>query len=328
MQFITISNGIYKKKENLEKLLDGPVVKSFFLSKSDNFASIIGWGAKRNTICAKKMAAWKNIPYISLEDGFLRSFGPGKNFPQLSLIKDFTGIYYDSTRPSDLENLFNSDSNLLINISEIEKARNLILNHKLSKYNNSSGTVEYPINKEHNILVVDQTMGDMSVQLGGASKDTFREMLEAARDENPSSQIWIKTHPEVSFGEKEGYLSRIRNDSHLKVLKKLVNPIDLINKMDKVYVVSSTMGFEAILAGKDVTCFGIPWYSGWGVTDDRKKCPRRLKIRSSEELFYGAYFHYTTYLNPKNHKIGNIFDVIEWLILQKKISSKLSGIYE
>ena len=40
--------------------------------------------------------------------------------------------------------------------------------------------------------------------------------------------------------------------------------------MDRVYVVSSTMGFEALLAGKSVTCFGMPWYAGWGATDDRQ----------------------------------------------------------
>ena len=39
--------------------------------------------------------------------------------------------------------------------------------------------------------------------------------------------------------------------------------------VDAVYVVTSTMGFEALLVGKPVTTFGVPWYAGWGVTDDR-----------------------------------------------------------
>lgn len=31
---------------------------------------------------------------------------------------------------------------------------------------------------------------------------------------------------------------------------------------------ASHMGFEALLLQKTVHCFGVPWYAGWGVTDD------------------------------------------------------------
>jgi capsular polysaccharide export protein len=35
------------------------------------------------------------------------------------------------------------------------------------------------------------------------------------------------------------------------------------------------MGFEALLLGKAVHCFGMPFYAGWGLTHDSKTCPRR-----------------------------------------------------
>jgi len=95
--------------------------------------------------------------------------------------------------------------------------------------------------------------------------------------------------------------------------------------MDKVYVVTSTMGFEALLAGKPVTVFGMPWYAGWGATDDRQRCPRRTRERAVKELFAAAYFHYTRYLNPVTHERGTIFDVIDWLVLQKDMAARYPG---
>ena len=48
----------------------------------------------------------KNLPYLALEDGFLRSIGLGETgAASLSLIVDDIGVYYDATRPSRLERL-------------------------------------------------------------------------------------------------------------------------------------------------------------------------------------------------------------------------------
>jgi capsular polysaccharide export protein len=85
------------------------------------------------------------------------------------------------------------------------------------------------------------------------------------------------------------------------------------------------MGFEAVMAGKQVTVFGMPWYAGWGATDDRQTCARRTRRRSVDELFAAAYFHYTRYLNPVTHQRGTVFDVIDWLVQQREMSAQLSG---
>jgi capsular polysaccharide export protein len=70
------------------------------------------------------------------------------------------------------------------------------------------------------------------------------------------------------------------------VLRQAINPLSLIEQMDRIYVVSSIMGFEALLAGKPVSVFGMPWYAGWGATDDRQTtCARRTRQRSVDELF-------------------------------------------
>src|SRR3546814_14983062 len=93
--------------------------------------------------------------------------------------------------------------------------------------------------------------------------------------------------------------------------------------MDHVYVVTSTMGFEALLAGKPVTCFGLPWYAGWGATDDRQICNRRAATRSIDELFAAAYFPYTRYIDPVTHQCATIVNVFTLFVHPKEITAPL-----
>jgi capsular polysaccharide export protein len=79
------------------------------------------------------------------------------------------------------------------------------------------------------------------------------------------------------------------------------------------------MGFEAILVGKKCVCFGMPFYAGWGVTDDRVRCDRRKKKLGTEEIFAGAYILYTRYYNPYQKRPSDIFDTIDEIIKQKKV---------
>jgi len=286
----------------------------------------IGWGAKPSGRRAEQLAAKHGFRPLFLEDGFLRSFGTGDRFPPLSLVVDECGIYYDCTRPNTIENLLNSDADLLDGIADdAARARDLILRHRLSKYNHAPPLDPSLLraNDRKRVLVVDQTAGDLSISLGGASADTFQQMLEAARAENPDATVYVKTHPEVASGRKGGHYAALQDDARTVLLRDAINPLSLIEHMDRVYVVSSTMGFEALLAGKPVTCFGMPWYAGWGATDDRLSCPRRTRHRSVEEMFAAGYFHYPRYLNPETGERGTIFNVIDWLVRQQQITQRL-----
>ncbi|WP_368640649.1 capsular polysaccharide biosynthesis protein [Castellaniella ginsengisoli] len=312
----------------IERLLQASVLRLPSNSSGLIADQIAGWGCKQNTRRAFQYASERGLPFLRLEDGFLRSYGVGPGYPQLSLIVDDQGIYYDSTRPSALEVLLQSGQDVLQGLGDqVSKARSLILEHRLSKYNHAPDLPPALLHSgdRGRVLVVDQTVGDVSVSLGGASAQTFLDMLSAARRENPGATIYVKTHPEVSSGAKRGYLSDVVEEDGIVLLRQTVNPVDLIRAMDRVYVVSSTMGFEALLAGKPVSVFGLPWYAGWGVTDDRQTCPRRTRRRTVDELFAAAYFHYTRYLNPLTHRPGTIFDVIEWLVRQKRMRCRFAG---
>lgn len=300
---------------------------------SSQVSRIAGWGLRPSTRMALAYAAKHRLPYVALEDGFLRSFGIGEHFPPLSLVVDSDGIYYDCTRPSALERLLSSGADLLAADGPlVRQAREQLLFAGLSKYNHAPDMPEGILRSDdvQRVLVVDQTAGDMSVAKGGADAAMFDAMLAAALAENPQATVYVKTHPEVTSGRKGGYLTGVRPDARTVVLRDAVSPMSLIAQMDKVYVVSSTMGFEALLAGKPVVCFGVPWYAGWGVTDDRQ--PKHAAMlrraghqRSVDELFAAGYMRYSRYLNPETRQRGNVMDVITWLERQREVARRFGG---
>jgi len=297
-----------------------------FFPKS-GIAAVAGWGLRKPSSVARAYACRSGVPYLALEDGFLRSYGIGRAAPSLSLVLDDCGIYYATDGSSKLKSLLLSADNLLDGIEDqCQQAMNAIVENRLSKYNSAPDISEKWLGDDHSrILVVDQTFGDAAITHGSADPDTFHVMLRAAINENPSSTIYVKTHPEVSLGRKRGHFNREELASDVVELAAEVNPQSIVQYVDKVYVVTSHLGFEALLAGKPVICFGRPWYSGWGATEDRLPPIDERKQRSVKELFAAAYWHYTYYLNPKTYKRGNIFDVINWLTLQRKMSCLPSG---
>ena len=77
---------------------------------------------------------------------------------------------------------------------------------------------------------------------------------------------------------------------------------------------TSQFGFEALLAGKRVTTYGVPFYSNWGVTIDKQKVPRRQNNRTIEEIFYIFYVLYTFWFNPETNNSSTIEQVIDYMI--------------
>jgi len=288
--------------------------------------AIVGWGRRPGTERARQLALRLRIPYIAIEDGLLRSYGTGERFPPLSIVVDPVGIYYDSDRPSALENLLNASEDVLAGVeAETANACVSIIESGLSKYNHSPAFTLPDSEGVKRILVVDQTMDDMSVVCGGADANTFVQMLQAARAEHPEALIYVKTHPEVSAKRKAGYLSSVPPDARTVMLREPCQAQPLIESVDQVYVVTSTMGFEALIAGKPVTCFGRPWYAGWGVTDDRQSMMRRDRTRTVQELAAAALIHYSRYLNPVTGQAGRIMDVVGWLKHQQSMAIAMHG---
>lgn len=154
-----------------------------------------------------------------------------------------------------------------------------IIRHDLSKYNHAPHASEWiwgdiPAPR---VLVLDQTEGDASVSLGGADETVFRTMLNEVLRTYPFTHVRVKTHPDVIAGKKRGYLADYAAGRGVRVMAADCAPLSLLAGADVVYTVTSQMGFEALMLGKEVHCFGMPFYAGWGLTRDRQTCSRRQR---------------------------------------------------
>lgn len=275
--------------------------------------AVVGWGDRPSARYARAIAGRLHIPCIALEDGFLRSAGLGQTgAPPVSLIVDRSGIYYDARRPSDLEQLveldgWNSDA-LLAHAREAIAVKNKC---GLSKYN-FAPALDLPPRHTQRVLVIDQTKGDASIAGALADETAFARMLVAARDEHPNAEILVKRHPAVAAGLKQGCVDPAAV-AGTRTLDRACDPIRLLQQVDAVYTVSSLAGFEALLLGLPVRCFGLPFYGGWGATTDEMTSARRTKRRSAEELFAAAYLIYARYVDPLTGSACTALEAMERL---------------
>ncbi|HWN66290.1 MAG TPA: hypothetical protein VNM90_01560, partial [Haliangium sp.] len=287
--------------------------------------AVVGWGNKRTAEPAIDYARQHALPYWRAEDGFLRSIGLGRGgAAPLSLVLDDRGIYYDARTPSRLEALLaGDDAGALDDPALLHRARRAmqrILEAGLSKYNDTPpGPSRLDTGASRTrVLIVDQTAGDLSIEHGLAEPASFVRMLDAALCEHPGADILVKTHPDVLAGHRRGCIPSVARTERVRFIADPVNPLALLRDVDHVYVVTSQLGFEALLAGKPVTVFGAPFYAGWGLTDDRQTFARRQRRRTLEQLFAAAYILYPRYLDPESGGPGQIEDVIEHLARQRQ----------
>lgn len=317
-------NKIYVTSKVIEQI---PIVRNKFpdlcftkaIKKKKDAKLYIGWGRKPSGQKAVKNAKLNKVPYIILEDGFLRS--NLRDDKTLSIISDDIGVYYDSNEFSRIEELIPKP------LTELEKKRTerLIYNWKklrLSKYN-FLNEYKAPL-KDPYVLVIDQTVGDLSIKYGNANKQTFTKMLEAALNENPSHEVIIKVHPDTIHNNKNSHfnLELIKQNPRITVISDLVHPVRLIEGADVIYSVTSQIGFEALIWGKKVRCFGIPFYAGWGLTQDEQQKHKRNQNVDLEQLVHAVFINYTTYLDPISDEICEVERLMNYINLQHKLIIK------
>ena len=283
----------------------------------------VQWGAEPNEPKARpeKNRIELKRPKLLLEDGFIRSLDlwTDPNVPTLSVVMDTQAIYYDALHPSLLENILNSDFSLTD--TQFERASNAIqriFENKISKYNYAP-KIDIPVRENRkNILLIDQKSGDMSIKYGMADHTSFENMLDEALSLSDDCDIYIKLHPiAISEGGDAAHytfekLGEIASRENVFIIGFDVNPYSLISAMDEVWVVSSGMGFEALMANKKVRCFGVPFYSNWGLTQDYKLVERRCKNRGLEEIFYVFYIILSRYVDPVLHESCELEDLIQY----------------
>ena len=278
----------FKPKYHQKRLLKWLVTQS---------CQLIVWGYKDQV---KHRGIFAQCPdLIRVEDGFLRSTQLGAHRAKpLSLAVDKTGLYFDSTRRSDLENILNNHEFTELQLHQAQQTIARMKQYGVSKYNHapqkSLDTLIGP-KKKKRILVIGQVETDASIQYGCNRRILNNDLVALAHAENPNAEIIYKIHPDILARKRKQVSSLRRIENICTILAEDIAPCSLFTEVDKVYTITSLMGFEALLHGLPVVCVGAPFYSGWGLTDDRQSIARRVRKRTVEEIFSAAYILYARY---------------------------------
>ncbi len=321
----TFSRGILGIR-HLTSFVDDEVVFIRPIFPQRRVDAVLVWGRRPSAESASKYAQRCGISrLVRLEDGFLRSILPGPGAASCSMVIDDEGIYYDSSRLSRLETFVSSS----LNASEQQRVLRLVRQWRkagISKYNYAPDPPSLPLSPY--VLVIDQTANDASVQYGAANSRSFVRMLEQALTLYPHCDVLVKEHPEVALGRKRGYLSDLLNRKTIPRVKRLIDDVHvvpLVREAQAVFTVTSQVGFEALLHGKPVYTFGMPFYAGWGLTQDDLPAPDRRRSVSLAQLAFGALVRYTRYVLPHTGECCEVEDVIEHLALQRRMRHQYPG---
>lgn len=271
----------------------------------------IQWGAEPNHNKSKPEVnrALIGRPKLFIEDGFIRSIGlwTDPNEPTLSIVMDSRGIYYDATQASLLETILNSNREISAKEKENAlRAINSIVDKRISKYNYAPDfSLNLPSISGKRVLLVDQKSDDMSLKYGQVGRHTFDAMLDAALQLPSDWEVLIKQHPcAIDGGSQYAHytsdsVKQARANRPIHLISFDINPYALFDAVDEVWVATSGMGFEALMAGKVVRCFGAPFYGGWGLTQDVNVIPRRIRTRTLEDVFHTFYVQLSRYVDPE-----------------------------
>ena len=235
------------------------------------------------------------IKVLYMEDGFLRSNGLGvlKNLPSSFVLDDLTP-FFNPEKPSRLELLLNESN--ISNNKKLESELQSITERQLTKYSFKSDTKAINLRTgRDNLLVVGQVEDDMSIKLGSVDINTNEKLVRHVREVYPKANIIYKTHPDVLAGKRTGLLSEdcLRNCVDIDASHHFITVC--LENCDSVHTITSLTGFEALQRGIPVHTYGKPFYSSWGLTEDRYSIERRSNEINLMDLVYTTLAVYPTY---------------------------------
>ena len=126
------------------------------------------------------------------------------------------------------------------------------------------------------------------------SAPVLRAMLAAALAENPAHKV-------VVLAPDRRARRALLADAAQRGASIVTGPVDpwpALARAERVYAAGGETGFLALLAGRAVRCFGIAFYSGWGVTADAAGVARHPFARTVDEIFAGACLVATRHRDP------------------------------
>lgn len=301
-----------------------PFVRRFFKEKRLRFVSgpeqlpavctVLVWGMRYADV-----AFPCGVRVIRVEDGFIRSVGLGADIVKpLSWVLDDMSIYYDATKSSRLERVLLETAFTEAMLTRASMLRDALVSSGITKYNVGGASWLRPAAARAVILVPGQVETDASIRYGAPSPQcTIRrnmDLLRAVRQARPDAYIVYKPHPDVIAGlrlEGEG------EECAARWCDEIVTEVPMgamLEQVDEVHVLTSLAGFEALLRGKHVTCYGQPFYAGWGLTADIFPITRRVRRLALPELIAGVMLLYPMYVSRLDERAISAEECLEELV--------------
>jgi capsular polysaccharide export protein len=214
-------------------------------------------------------------------------------------VTDDRGIYYDPTRPSQLDTLVAAP----LPPGGRERAERLMTRLRaegLSKYNLGGAPPRLP--EGHRILVPGQVEDDASIRTGADTIRTNLALLQAVRAANPAAVVIYKPHPDVLAGLRAGAIPEGRLAGLADLVVTAADPAALLAEVQEVWTITSLLGFEALIRGLPVTCLGAPFYAGHGMTRDLGPVPGWRQPSDLVTLVHAALIAYPRYWDPVSRR--------------------------
>ncbi|HDR8988603.1 capsular polysaccharide export protein, LipB/KpsS family [Burkholderia vietnamiensis] len=234
-------------------------------------------------------------PRVRMEDGFIHSTGLGSDMsaPRSQVI-DGRGLYFDASAPSDLSVLLNTLDCAPEELARAAALRSRIVATGITKYNLGRKTPNWSAPAGRRVaLVPGQVADDASIRLGTRGIRSLDALLRRVRERHPHAFVVYKPHPDVLSGNRKGLVDAARLADVVDTESDMVS---LIEVADEVHTLSSLAGFDALLRGKHVCTYGMPFYAGWGLTDDDlAPLPWRERTLTLDMLIAGALLRYPLY---------------------------------
>lgn len=293
---------------------------------------VVSWGDGPLARLARLYAQVLRLPFWTVAGGFLQSTGQDATSP-ISIVADDLGIHSSAHQPSRLEALLqNAPSD-----TDIQRAGDLrrwIIRERLSQDNQlRDEAISLRRSRRRRILLVDEVMGNRTVESAGADAASFARMWTAALAEE-NADIIVKCHPDVIAGQARGFLQPLARTADVQLVDRPVSTHSLLDMVDEVWTVSSQLGLEALLREIPVVTFGMPAYAGWGLTADhaigavataaRSRRGRRVSI---DEFAAAALVQYSRYVDPVSRRPITAEQAVERLLEWRMRARSLTGRY-
>lgn len=244
--------------------------------------AVVLHGAGRPARRALAASTGFEIPVLYTDFGPIKTFD-SKEAHALSMTFEHLGPPNAADRETYLEGLIKDD----ISDAEIARSERVITlwkQAKVSRFNHSLGP-ELPSQRFVVVLAEPRVLGANPKE----SRTATAAQVKLAKEKFPTHAVLVV--------KAEQYAA------------------DAIQQADAVFTHSSPVGFEALLWGTPLYVHGMPFYAGWGLTDDSLPAPERRATlpHGLAQLAYAYMVKYSRYANPFDNTRIEVEQAIEFV---------------